>query len=281
MSKVKVVTDSSVQITDEEIKKYEITVVPLSIDIDGEQFIDGVTINREEFVQKMLAAQNVPKTSQPPLGRFIDKFQELSADGSKILVIAMTKSLSGTIDAARQAGEMVDADVTVVDSEYTDRALAFQVINAAKMAQKGADLAEILPAIEKIKQQTHLYMGIPTLENILKGGRLGKLAASLSTFLKINIVIQLKDAKINILKKGRGIKTIENYMESVVQKIEENGSKIAEVGISYVDDITLSRKLEQQIHEKLPEIPILTQITSPTISTHAGKGALAVIYYYR
>jgi DegV family protein with EDD domain len=281
MNKVKIVTDSSIQITAEEIKKYGITLVPLSIEIDGQQFIDGETITRQEFVQKMLVSKNLPKTSQPPLGRFVDTFKELGADGSKILAIHMTKGLSGTVEAARQAAQITGLDVTVVDSEFTDRALAFQVIEAAKLAQSGADVADILPVIEKIKNQTQLYMGIPNLDNILNGGRLGKVAASLSTFLKINIVIQLKDSKLGILKKGRGIKTIENYMDKVVQQINDNGDKIAEIGISYVDNITLPKRLEQQIHEKWPQLPILNEVTSPAITTHAGKGAFAIMYYYR
>ncbi|AXX64572.1 MAG: DegV family protein [Lactobacillus sp.] len=281
MNKVKIVTDSSIQITAEEIKKYEIALVPLSIEIDGQQFIDGETITRQEFVQKMLVSKNLPKTSQPPLGRFVDTFKELGADGSKILAIHMTKGLSGTVEAARQAAQITGLDITVVDSGFTDRALAFQVIEAAKLAQSGADIADILPVIEKIKNQTHLYLGIPNLDNILNGGRLGKVAASLSTFLKINIVVQLKDSKLGILKKGRGIKTIENYMDKVVQQINEDGDKIAEIGISYVDDITLPNQSEQRIHEKWPQLPILNEVTSPVITTHAGKGAFAIMYYYR
>ncbi|MBA1394037.1 DegV family protein, partial [Lactobacillus sp. XV13L] len=234
MNKVKIVTDSSVQITDAEVQEYDITVVPLSIEIDGEQFIDGENITREEFVQRMLTSKNLPKTSQPPLGKFVDAFKELGADGSPILAIHMTKGLSGTVEAARQAAKITGLNITVIDSEYTDRALAFQVLEAAKMAQSGKEVADIVTAIEQIKNQTHLYMAIPTLENILKGGRLGRVAASLSTFLKINIVIQLKDSKLGILKKGRGIKTIENYMDKVVQKINEDGANIAEIGISYV-----------------------------------------------
>ena len=99
-------TDSSVQLTTEEIEKYDITVVPLSISINGKTYIDGVDISRRDFVEKMNESVELPKTSQPPIGRFVDTINNLTADGSEIIGIFLAKSLSGTIDAARQAAEI-------------------------------------------------------------------------------------------------------------------------------------------------------------------------------
>lgn len=121
-------TDSSVQLTPEEVEKYDITVVPLTITIDGKSYVDGIDITRSDFVKKMNEAESLPKTSQPPIGRFVDVIKKLTADGSQVIGIFLAKSLSGTIDAARQAAEIAGQsdNVTIIDSELTDRAEGFK-----------------------------------------------------------------------------------------------------------------------------------------------------------
>ena len=278
MTKIKVITDSSIQITDEETKKYDITVIPLSIDFNGKVYVDGEDLSRTEFVKKMDESAELPKTSQPPLGEFVKVYDSLKGNDVKILGIFMAHTLSGTVDSARQAAEMTDADVTVIDSEFTDRAMAFQVIEAAKMAQNDDNLEDILKEINKIKGNTHLQMGVTNLKNIVKGGRLGKVAGTISTFLKINIALQMKDSKLDVVKKGRGVKTLEKYFDNVIDQIVHT-KNLAEVAISYVDDTKFPDWIEDKIHETLPDLKIMKRVTSPIISTHAGSGAFAILYY--
>ena len=144
-------TDSSVQLTPEEIKKYNITVVPLTITIDGHSYIDGVDITRSDFVKKMNEAESLPKTRQPPIGRFVETIEKLTADGSQVIGIFLAKALSGTVDAARQAVEIAGQtdNVTIIDSELTDRAEGFQVLAAAKDSQAGKSMDEIIAHVKK------------------------------------------------------------------------------------------------------------------------------------
>ena len=141
MSKIKIMTDSSVQLSPEEIEKYGITVVPLSVTIDGHTYTDGVDITRANFIQKMDEAEKLPKTSQPPVGLFVERMEELTADGSEVLGIFMAKTLSGTVDSARQAAEMVAGKITVIDCGYTDRSQGYYCLEAAKDAEAGKDVA--------------------------------------------------------------------------------------------------------------------------------------------
>ncbi len=103
MSKIKIVTDSSVQMTDEEIKEYGVTIIPLTVMIDNTVYVDGETIQRDEFVQKMATADSLPKTSQPAVGTVLETFNDLTKDGSQVLAIFMAESLSGTVNSGRQA----------------------------------------------------------------------------------------------------------------------------------------------------------------------------------
>ena len=274
-------TDSSVQLTKEEIEKYDITVVPLTITIDGKSYVDGVDITRSDFVKKMNEAENLPKTSQPPIGRFVETIKNLTADGSQVIGISLAKSLSGTIDAARQAVEIAEQsdNVTIIDSELTDRAEGFQVLAAAKDAQAGKTMDEIVAHVEKIRDNQKLKMMVVNLQNLIKGGRLGALSGRIATMLNIRIALQMPKGELNVFKKGRGKKFSRAFDKRVLDEIAENKDRIKEVGISYVDTPEPMHELAAKIKEINPEINVLVAETSPIIATHAGNGAYAILYY--
>ncbi|MGQ5709036.1 DegV family protein [Lactobacillus sp. PSON] len=281
MSKIKIMTDSSVQLTSEEIEKYNITVVPLSISIDGKTYVDGVDISRSDFVRKMNEAKELPQTSQPPIGRFAETIKDLTKDGSEVIGIFLAKALSGTIDAARQAAEIANQSdhVYLVDSELTDRAEGFQVLAAAKDAQEGKNVEEILEHINKIKKSQKLHMMVVDLKNLIKGGRLGALSGKIATLLNIRIELQMPGGELIVAKKGRGKKFSKAFDERVLADIEANKDRIPEVGISYVDTPEAMEELADKIRAINPKINVLVQETSPIIATHAGNGAYAILYY--
>lgn len=279
MSKVKIITDSSVQLTDEEIKEYNIGVVPLTIEIDGNTYIDGKDISREEFVREMDSSKELPKTSQPSIGTFMKVIDEVPTEYTDILSLNMTESISGTVNAARQISSMTDRNFEAIDTEFTDRALAFQVITAAKLAQEGKSVDEIKTAINNVRDHTYLYMGVTSIENILRGGRLSRFAGTLSTLLNLNLVLTLKNNSLDIAKRGRGRKTIEKYMKNVLAEIEELKEDIQAIGISYVDNMDYVNELKDRLKEIVPNVPLLIRVTSPVIATHAGSGAFAIEFY--
>lgn len=278
MSKVKIIADSSVQLTPEEIEKYDVSIVPLTISIDEKTYVDGVNITREKFVEEMDSSKDLPKTSQPSIGTFMEVIDKVPADYTDILLLMMTPSISGTINAARQVADMSDRNVEVIDTEFTDRAQGFQVIKAAQLAQEGKSVAEIKTALDEVREHTYLYMGVTSIENILRGGRLSRFAGTLSTILNINLVLIVKNNTLSIAKRGRGRKTIEKYMDNVIEEIK--GLKnIKAIGISYVDKMDYVNELKEKLAEIVPNVPLLIRVTSPVIATHAGSGAFAIEFY--
>ncbi|RXT58677.1 DegV family protein [Lacticaseibacillus chiayiensis] len=278
MANIKIVTDSSVQLTPEEISKYHITVVPLTIMIDNTVYIDGETITREDFMDEMAAAHNLPKTSQPAIGTFTDVFDKLTADGSQVLAIHMTETISGTVNSARQAAQLAKGKVTVVDSLSTDRGLAFQVLAAAEMAKAGKDLQAILDKIKQIRDNTTLVLGVTSLDNLVKGGRISRVSGLISSFLNIKVVLQLKDGELSALRKGRGMKTINNFITETISQMAKMPN-IKSVGISTAGATELGEDVGKRIAEVLPSVPVLVRPTDPVIATHTGPGAIAIIYY--
>lgn len=277
-------TDSSAQLTPEEIEKYDITVVPLSVTVGGNTYLDGIEISRQEFVKKMSESAELPKTSQPSIGRLVDTINDLTSDGSEVIGIFLAKVLSGTIDAARQAVKLTGKSdqVHIVDSELTDRAEGLQVLEAARDAEKGKSISEIIDHLEKIKKTQRLRLMIVNLENVVKGGRLGPISGKIANMLNIRIELQMPNGELKVAKKGRGKKFMMAFDQRVLDDIEANKEKIKEVGISYVSLDGVPQKLldfAQKIKDINSKIDVLVRETSPIIATHAGMDAYAILYY--
>lgn len=284
MSRIKILTDSSAQLTPEEIEKYDITVVPLSVTVGGNTYLDGIEISRQEFVKKMSESAELPKTSQPSIGRLVDTINDLTSDGSEVIGIFLAKVLSGTIDAARQAVKLTGKSdqVHIVDSELTDRAEGLQVLEVARDAEKGKSISEIMDHLEKIKKTQRLRLMIVNLENVIKGGRLGPISGKIANMLNIRIELQMPNGELKVAKKGRGKKFMMAFDQRVLDDIEANKEKIKEVGISYVSLDGVPQKLldfAQKIKDINSKIDVLVRETSPIIATHAGMDAYAILYY--
>ena len=277
MTKIKIVTDSSVTIEPELVKQLDITVVPLSVMIDNVVYSDADLKEEGKFLQLMQEAKNLPKTSQPPVGVFAEVFEELSKDGSQILAIHMSHALSGTVEAARQGASLSTADVTVIDSSFTDQALKFQVDEAAKLAQEGKDMEEILTRVEAVKNNTELYIGVSTLENLVKGGRIGRVTGLLSSLLNIRVVMQMKDHELQPIVKGRGAKTFKKWLDELIATLSERS--VAEIGISYSGSADWAKEMKESLQAYV-EKPISVLETGSIIQTHTGENAWAILVRY-
>lgn len=277
MTKIKIVTDSSVTIEPELVKQLDITIVPLSVMIDNVVYSDVDLKEEGKFLQLMQEAKNLPKTSQPPVGVFAEVFEELSKDGSQILAIHMSHALSGTVEAARQGASLSTADVTVIDSSFTDQALKFQVVEAAKLAQEGKEMEEILTRVEAVKNNTELYIGVSTLENLVKGGRIGRVTGLLSSLLNIRVVMQMKDHELQPIVKGRGAKTFKKWLDELTTTLSERS--VSEIGISYSGSADWAKEMKE-ILQAYVEKPISVLETGSIIQTHTGENAWAVLVRY-
>lgn len=276
MTKIKIVTDSSVTIEPEVAKELDITIVPLSVMVDGVVYSDA-DLEEGEFLRLMQSSRNLPKTSQPPVGVFADVFEHLAEDGAQIISIHMSHALSGTVEAARQGATLANADVTVVDSSFTDQAMKFQVTEAAKLAKEGASLEEILTKIEEVKEKTELYIGLSTLENLVKGGRIGRVSGLISSLLNIRVIMQMKDHQLEPIVKGRGAKTFKKWLDDLTASLQNK--QVAEIGISYAGGPELAQEMKESLQPYVKK-PISVLETGSIIQTHTGENAWAVLIRY-
>lgn len=279
MANIKIVTDSSAGLTEEEIEKYNITIIPLSVMIDGTIYVERETITNEQFPELMKNAKSLPKTSQPPIGKFVDAFDRLGADGSEVLCLTMMESISGTVHAAQQAAAMTKTKVTVVDTQETDRCLAFQVVAAAQLAEQGVDLDTILAKLRDIRDHSEIYLAVVNLNNLVAGGRISKMAGALSNLLNIKVMLEVTGGEIKIRLKGRGLKPLHKYLDNVYDKMKNGGRKVKAIGISHVQADEEVAKMKTILENLFPDIKIVVRETVPIIATHTGMGAFCLLYY--
>jgi DegV family protein with EDD domain len=278
MQKVKIVTDSTVDLPKEVIEQLQIHVVPLSFTIDDETYLDGVDITPEQFMKKMREAEELPKSSQPSTGQFLEVYDRFGSEGYEILSIHMTGGMSGTVRSAESAAAMTSANVTVVDSCFISIALGFQVVEAAKMAQQGKTVQEIIQHLDEIRANTSLFVTVDTLENLVKGGRIGRGKALIGSLLNIKPIASLADGVYTPVTKVRSHSQIVKYLTNQFVQ-DTKGKTIKGVGIAHADAMDLAERLKQAIFEATGFSETEIIYTTPIISAHTGPGAIGFMYY--
>lgn len=279
MSKIKIVTDSTLDMSVENAEKLGIVVVPLSVTIDGETYLDRVDLEPAEFIENMGKSDELPKSSQPSSGVFLEVYDRLGAEGYEVLSIHMTGKMSGTVRSAESAAHMTKTNVTVVDSMFISKALSFQVEEAAKMAKQGKGMEEILKRLEMVRNHTKLYIMVDTLENLVKGGRIGKGRAFIGSLLNIKPIASLEGAEYTPVTKVRSHSQVVKFLAKQFAE-DVKGKTIQGIGIVHAEAYELSAKIKESIIELSGFHDIEIDYTGPTVSTHTGPGAVALMYYF-
>lgn len=279
MSKIKIVTDSTMDMSLAMADKLGIVVVPLSVTINGETLLDRVEIDAVEYIEMMKKSAELPKSSQPSAGAFLEVYDRLGEEGYEVLSIHMTGKMSGTVRSAESAAQMTKTKVTVIDSMFISIALQFQVKEAAEMAKQGKSMEEILNRLDQVRDHTKLYIMIDTLENMVKGGRIGKGKALIGSLLNIKPIASLEGAEYNPVAKVRSHSQVVKFMSKQFAE-DVKGKTINGAGIVHAEAYGLSSKLKETLTELTGYTDISIDYTGPTISTHTGPGVIALMYYF-
>lgn len=278
MTSIKIVTDSTADLSEELLRKYHISVLPLSISIDGIVYRDRFDIQPDEFIEKMESAAELPKSSQPPLGAFIELYEELTADGSEVISIHLSSQLSGTYQTAVSASNMVDGNITVIDSMYISKGLGFQVLRAALLAEEGMTAEAIVNDLENLRDRTSLYVTIDHFDNLIKGGRIGKGKALIGSLLKVKPIARLENGIYTPEKNVRSSSQLIRYLTGQFLSAVK-GRTVQAIGIAHADALDLAHRLKDSLLEHIPGIDIDISYTTPIISVHTGKGAIGFTFY--
>ncbi|RIP32795.1 DegV family protein [Staphylococcus gallinarum] len=275
MSKKKIVTDSTSDLSQKYLTDNDINVIPLNLTIDGKAFEDQIDISSEAFIEKIENDADV-KTSQPAIGKFIDLYDELGSDGSEIISIHMTSGLSGTYQTALQASQMTNSNVTVIDSKSISYGLGYQVEHIVEWNNDGLSTTEIVKQINDIQKDIKLYVVIGQLNQLIKGGRISKTKGLIGNMMKIKPIGTLVDGKIELIHNSRTQNASIQYLKKEITQFIGD-KKIKSIGIAHANIIEFVDKIKKHFTEEFNFTQYDTNVTTPVISTHTGQGAIGLV----
>ncbi|MFJ5769276.1 DegV family protein [Psychrobacillus sp. NPDC093180] len=273
---IKILTDSSSDLSNEIIEKYDITVVPLKVNIDGKDYLEGIDLTPQDFFSKLFSSENLPKTSQPSPAAFAEAFSKFG-ENDELLCLTISSGLSGTYQSACMGKELSGANVTVFDTLAGSLAHGFQIIHAAELAQKGYSVEEIIAELERDREKMNILILLDTLENIVKGGRLSKFQGSLAKILNIKVILEGVNGKVEILEKVQGKKRFQKKTLEVIRHKKEDFSNTI-FGITHTGNVeeaeVLKAELIQQFHPK----DVVVRYMGATMGTYAGRGGMIISF---
>ena len=277
MPNVAIVTDSVADLPPELAEEFGITVVPLVVRFGTDLYRDGLDLSPDEFYERLRGSKALPATSVPPPVAFADVYDKLAEKTNEIVVITVTSRLSGTYQVALQAVGLMKkrCRVEVLDSRWAVMAQGFITIAAAKVAQAGASLDEVLDVARHTIYRVDMHAAFDTLEYLERGGRIGKAQAFLGSLLKVNPIIGMKDGEVHPLARERSRAKAIDYLYNFAASF----GNVEGLAVEYATDLDEANRLAQRLHSKYPQAPIYLSRASPVIGTHTGPGLIVVTVF--
>lgn len=272
---IKIVTDSTSYLPPEEIERFNIRVVPLNVHFGEDQvFQEGVTINIDQFYAMLAESPELPTTSQPSPGQFLDVFSELAEAGHDVFCLVISSKLSGTYQSALDAKHMLpDANIVVIDSYSTVACLGLMAITAAEMAAEGHTMQEITARVEQMRDDMRLYFVVDTLEYLHKGGRIGAASAFLGTLLKVKPILMLDEGVVKPLDKVRSKRKAIQRLLSELESHVSPEQPIQAVAMHAQAPDEVSELATEMRHRFNCQRTFFGEV-GPVIGTHTGPGVL-------
>lgn len=277
MGKIAVVTDSNSGITQEKGKELGVHVIPMPFYIDGELFLEDITLTQEAFYEK-LASDCEISTSQPAPGEVMEFWDKLLKEYDEIVHIPMSSGLSSTCETAIMLSKDYDGKVEVVDNQRISVTQKTSVMDAVRLAKAGKSALEIKEILEAEKLESSIYITVDTLKYLKRGGRITPAAAAIGTVLNLKPVLQIQGEKLDAFAKVRGWKQAKKTMLDAMEKdlLHRFGSKKMALLAAYTYSAEEARSWKEELEERFPNYTIDMDPLSLSVACHIGSGALAV-----
>lgn len=277
--KIAIVTDTTAYIPNELLEQYNIYTIPLSVTFGDETFREGLDITTEEFYRRVQEEEDLPTTSQPAIGSFIQLFEQLAEQYDAVFSIHLSKRFSGTYDAAKSAGDMVEnIEVYPYDTELSAMPQGLFAIAASELAAEGKNTTEIIAYLDEMKEKSRAYFLVEDLSHLQRGGRLNKGQALLGSILNIKPVLHIVDGLIVPFEK---IRTRKKAIKRIMSMLEEDvqNKDVKRVVFIHANNFSSAEELQKNFTSKHPQIETIISYFGPVIGTHLGEGSLGVCWY--
>ena len=274
--KIAIVTDSTCYLSDKQIHDNDITVIPITVVLDGVTYDEGKDITTNEFFKKMSLSSSFPSTSQPPLGEIVNIYESLANKGyTDIISIHIASTISGMVNTLRSVAKTInDTNIYVFDSHITTALMGTMVLKASEMAKEGYNPHTIIEVLKRLRNTADCYFVVNDLKNLVKGGRLSNAAAFIGGLLQIKPILTFNDNdKIVAIEKIRSLKRAYNRIECLFnEKLSKINYPIRCFSIS--DDKETALSFKKRINDKYPNIPVDVGYFGPVIGSHLGIKSL-------
>ncbi|WP_078543838.1 DegV family protein [Litchfieldia alkalitelluris] len=279
--KTAIVTDSTAYIPKQIREQLHINMIPLSVIFGQETYAEEVEITAEQFYEEVKTKPNLPTTSQPPIGEFVELFENLAKDYDAVVCIHLSSGISGTYQGAVAAGEMVEGiKVYAFDSEISAIIQGFYVLEAAEMANDYKSPEEIMDRLQEMKKSIRAYIMVDDLSHLQRGGRLSGAQAFVGSLLQVKPVLHFVDKVIVPFEK---IRTRKKALNRIFELFAEDANK----GVPMVASIIHANRPEEaeqlvaEMSEKYPHVEFIISYFGPVIGTHLGEGAMGMGWYIK
>lgn len=277
--KTAILTDSTAYIPKEVREKLQIKMIPLSVIFGQESYREEIDMTAEQFWKEIKEREDLPTTSQPPIGEFVNMYEELAKEYDAVISIHLSSGISGTFNGAVSAGQMVEGiKVYPYDSEISCMAQGFYAIEAAELAKEGKSPEEILKRLDEMKQSLRAYFMVDDLSHLKRGGRLSGAQAFVGSLLQIKPVLHFVDKVIVPYEK---IRTRKKALKRIYELFDEVASQNVPLRATIIhanrpDD---AEKMKQELAQKYPHVEFYISYFGPVIGTHLGEGAIGLGWY--
>ncbi|MDE6964982.1 MAG: DegV family protein [Lachnospiraceae bacterium] len=278
--KIAVVTDSNSGITQAEAKELGVIVLPMPFMINEENFFEDITLNQEEFYERLLSGADVV-TSQPSPEAVMNLWKEALAEYDEVVHIPMSSGLSGSCQSAIMLAEDFDGKVQVVNNQRISVTQRQSVLDAKLLAERGMDAAQIKEFLEKDKFNSSIYIMLDTLYYLKKGGRITPAAAAIGTILRLKPVLTIQGDKLDAYAKARTVSQGKSIMISAIRNDMESrfGGAAPDniwLQVAYTKDLQAAEQFVEELLKEFPGFDIVINPLSLSVACHIGPGSLAV-----
>ena len=275
MEKIKIITDSTLDLPSDLIKEKNIEVLPLLINFGEESYLDGVEINTKEMLEKIKRDNVLPTTAQVTPNRFEEVFKKYLDEGYKIVTLVLSSEMSGTYQSACIAKNMLETDdIVVIDSRNVTSGLGILALKACEFRDNGDSIFEIEEKIKNIIPKVKSSLSFESLENLVRGGRLSKTAGTIGSVLGLRLILEVKDGQMAVKDKVRGSK---KALKKVISDFES-------ANVDFDSPIVIDEILNEEIFEGLKKyfeeknIEYVHGIVGCTVGIHSGTRACGIFF---
>ncbi|MBI2847190.1 MAG: DegV family protein [Chloroflexi bacterium] len=282
MEKVAVVVDSTVCLPKDLVEQYRIEIVPIGLVIGGTVYRDGLDMMPSEFYEMLKTAVKLPTTSPSSPGGYFEAYKRASERANAILCLAVSSKLSAMMDSARAAKKMAETElpgvtIEVMDSMTAGGAEGFIALGAARAAQTGSGLKEVISIAEELRAKTSFIVLMDTLYYLAKGGRIPKAAAWAGSLLNLKPIIELAHGEVKLADRPRTrTKGIEHLLTMMRERV---GSKPVHVAVSHAASLEEGQRLMERVAKEFNCVELFLSEFTPVMGTHAGPGVLSLVFY--